>query len=100
MDQKPQTGSLAYSEDPDKMLHHQGMNCMLRQNPSSEKEMQYFLEIITSDPSIYTMDHPDFMEYSIGPKRVNTINLRYSLNSMRGNKTLNLFLPLKIVFRS
>ena len=35
--------------------------------------MQYFLQIITCDPSIYTMDHPDFivsslMEDSIGIK--------------------------------
>ena len=32
-----------------------------------------YLEIITCDPSIYSMDHPDlsfFMEYSIGLKRV------------------------------
>ena len=34
------------------------------------------MEIITCDPSLYTMDHSDFfvssfMENSIGPKRVN-----------------------------
>ena len=37
--------------------------------------MQYFLETITCDPSIYKLDHPDlivcsFIDNSIGPKRV------------------------------
>ena len=46
-----------------------------RKKRSSEKEIQYILEIITCDPSIYTMDHPAFiacrfMENSIGLKRV------------------------------
>ena len=58
-------GTLANSEDPDEMPHnvafHQGLHCLLRQNQSSEKEMQYFLEIITCDTSIYTMDHPDLI---------------------------------------
>ena len=44
-------GTLANSEDPDEMLHnaafHQGLHCLLRQNQSSEKEIQHFLEIIT-----------------------------------------------------
>ena len=39
-------GTLANSEDPDEMLHnaafHQGLHCLLRQNWSSEKEIQYF----------------------------------------------------------
>ena len=73
-------GSLAYSEDPDEMLHsaafHRGLHCLLRQNRSSVKEIQCFLEIITCDPSIYIMDYPDlnvsnFMENFIGPKWVN-----------------------------
>ena len=60
------------------MMHnaafHQFLHCFLRQNQSSAKEIQYFLEIITSDPSIYTMNHPYlivciFMENSIGPKK-------------------------------
>ena len=52
---------------------HWGLHCLLRQSLSSEKEMQYlFLEIIIWDPSIYSMDHPDFivcsfMENSIPP---------------------------------
>ena len=76
VDQKPLMGILTNSEDPDEMLHnaafHQGLRCLLRQNLASEKEIQYFLEIITCDPSIYTMDHPDlivcsFKKNSIGP---------------------------------
>ena len=44
------------------MLHyaafHQGLHCLLRKELSSEKETTILLEIITCDPSIYTMDHP------------------------------------------
>ena len=39
-------GILENSEDPDEMPHnaafHQGLHCLLRQNRSSEKEMQYY----------------------------------------------------------
>ena len=58
------------------------MHCLLIQNGfSQEKAIKYFWEIITCDPSIYTMDHPDlqnaaipnFIEQSIGPKRVNPL---------------------------
>ena len=68
-------GTLANSEDPDEMPHcvafHQGLQSLLWPNQSFEKEIQYFIKIITCDPSIYTMDHPDltvsnFMENSIG----------------------------------
>ena len=64
--------------DPDEMTHdvafHQGLHCMLSQNQSSEKHI-YFLENITCDPSIYTMDHsgltvPNLMGNSIGSQRV------------------------------
>ena len=38
--------TLAKSEDPDEMQHyaafHQGLHCLLRQNRSSKKEIQYF----------------------------------------------------------
>ena len=70
------------SEDPDEMPHnvsfHRGLHCLLRQNLSSEKRIQYFLETVTCDPSIYTMVHPDltvsnFMENSIVLKRAKTI---------------------------
>ena len=77
MVQKPLTGTLAKSEDPDEMLHiaafHLGLHCLLRQNRSSEKEIQYFLEIITFNRSIYTMDNLivySFTENSVGPQRV------------------------------
>ena len=72
----PELGISTNGEDPDEMLHNaafrQGLHCLPRQNLSSEKEIQYFLEIITCNPLIYTMDHPDlivcsFMENSIGP---------------------------------
>ena len=72
-------GTLVNSEDPDDMLHnlafHQGLHYLLRKIRSTEKEKQYFGEIIICDPSIYTMDHPafivcSFMENSIGVKRV------------------------------
>ena len=73
---------MANNKDPDKITHnlhktafHQGLHCLLGQNPSSEKEIQDSFEIITCDSSIYIMDHPDFtvsnvMENSIGLKRV------------------------------
>ena len=70
-------GTMANSDDPDEMPHgaafHQDLHFLFRQNQSSEKEIQYILEIITCDLSIYTMDHPDFivcsfMEKSIGLK--------------------------------
>ena len=52
------------SEDPDEMpqnvAFHQGLNCLLRQKLSSEKEMQFYFEIITCDPLMYTMDLPKF----------------------------------------
>ena len=60
--------TLAISEDLDEMPHnvafHQGMHCLLRQNRPLKKEIQYFFGIIACDPSIYTMDHPDFITYS------------------------------------
>ena len=55
--------TLANSADTDEMplyaAFHQCLNCFLRQKQSSEKEIQFFyLEIITCDPLIYTMDPP------------------------------------------
>ena len=39
-------GTLANSEGQSEMLHnaafHQGLNCLRRQKPSSEKEMKYY----------------------------------------------------------
>ena len=55
-------GTLENSEDPDEMLHYVAFHqSLLRQNQSSKKEIQYFLEIITCDPSLCIMDHPDFI---------------------------------------
>ena len=74
-------GILAKGHDPDEMPHnaafHLGLLCLLRQNPSLEKEIQIVLVIITSEPLIYTMDLPNFivcsfMGNSIGLKRVHT----------------------------
>ena len=52
-----------------------------------EKEIQYFIEIITCNPSLYTMDQTDFivgsfMENSTGLKSVikGTYNLMRDLN--------------------
>ena len=57
--------TLANNEDLDEMPHntafHQDLHCLLRQKQSSEKEIQFYLEIITCDPSIYTMDHSTFI---------------------------------------
>ena len=56
---------LANSEDPDEMPHnaalHRGLHCLLRQKQFSEKEIQFYLEIITCGPSDYTMDHSKFI---------------------------------------
>ena len=80
VNQKLLTGSLTNSEDPDEMLHntafHQGLHCLLRLERNS-----IVLEItITFHPSICTMDRPayivsDFMENSIGHKRVKESNI-------------------------
>ena len=51
--------TLVNSEEPDEMSHniafHQGLYYFLRQKQSPEKEINFYLEIITCDPSIYTM---------------------------------------------
>ena len=66
-------GPFENSEDPDEMLQnaafHRDLHCLLRQNRSSEKEIQYFLSI-TCESSIYSMNHPhltvsNFMEKPI-----------------------------------
>ena len=63
---------------PLNVAFHQGLHCLPKQNQSLKNEIQYFFEIITSDPSIYTMNYPDlivcnFMENSVGLKRVNIL---------------------------
>ena len=53
------------SEDPDEMhlnvAFHQGPHCLLRQKQSSEKEIQFYFEMITCDPLMYAMDLPKFI---------------------------------------
>ena len=54
-------------------------HCWIRQNRSSGTKYNIFLEIVTRNPSIYTMDHPDFnacifVENAIGLKWVNMVN--------------------------
>ena len=59
------THTLANSEDPNEMslnaAFYQGLHCLLRQKQSSETAIQFYLEIMTGDPSIYTMDHLKFI---------------------------------------
>ena len=54
--------NLANSKDSDEIPHyaefHQSLHCLLKQNRSSEKEVQFYLKLTTYDPSIYTMDIP------------------------------------------
>ena len=78
-DQKHLNVTLAKSEDPDEMPHdvafHQGLHCLLNQNP--------FLEIITCAPSQYTMDYLDLtvsnlMGNSIGTQKVKKITWHLS----------------------
>ena len=57
---------LTISEDPDEMPHnaafHQGLHYLLRQNRSSRNNSMNS-EIISCDPSMYTMDHPDLIVF-------------------------------------
>ena len=45
---------------------------LLRQKPSSEKEIQFYLEIMTCDPLIFTMDHPKFIVSSQKEESIST----------------------------
>ena len=60
----PLISTMANSEDPDEMPHdaafHQGLFSLLRQYRFSEKEIQYFFEIITYDHVLNTMNLLDF----------------------------------------
>ena len=52
-------GTLTNSEDPDEMPHlaafHQGLHCLLRQIDLLRKKYNICLEIISCDPSLYTI---------------------------------------------
>ena len=53
---------MSRSKDPDEIPHnaelYQVLHCLLEQNWSSDKEIEYLLEIISCNPSIYRMAHP------------------------------------------
>ena len=42
--------TLANSEDPDEMPHHQGLHCLLRLDQPSEREIHHSVENCTCDP--------------------------------------------------
>ena len=56
---------LAHSVDPGEMPHnsvfHQGLHCLLCKNNLQQKKNILDVEIITCDPSVYTMGHPKGM---------------------------------------
>ena len=62
--------SLTNSVDPDEMWHITVFHllclstlfAMLYQKQSSLKEIHFYVEILTCDSSVYTMDHPKFIE--------------------------------------
>ena len=49
-------------EMPHNTAFDQGLRCLLRHERSSEKELQFYLDIVTCDPSNYAMDHSKFDE--------------------------------------
>ena len=40
---------------------HQGLHCLQWHKQSSMKEIRFYVEMITRDPSVYTLDHPKFI---------------------------------------
>ena len=52
--------SLANSEDPECGISS-GSTLYAMTKESSAQEMHFYVEIITCDPSVYTMDHPKFI---------------------------------------
>ena len=62
--------TFANNSDPDEMPHnHQVLHSLLRQNDFQRKKI--YLEIITCDPLIYTMDPPKFIFSKKKQGRVN-----------------------------
>ena len=60
--------SLANSEDQDEVYYaafHQCLQCLPRQNQSSEKEVQCLLGIITCNPLIYTVDPMNLLQEAL-----------------------------------
>ena len=65
-------------EDPDEKLHiaaYIRSTLFARQKQSSEKERQFYLEILACDPSNYTMDHPKFI---VSNKKEESIYIVYT----------------------
>ena len=53
---------MANCDDPDEIPHDRAtLFALLRQNQSSVKGKQLYLQFIICDPSIYTMDYPKFI---------------------------------------
>ena len=79
---------------PHNVAFHQGLHCLLRQNHIFKESNTIFLEEITAcDPSIYTIDHPDFivcsyMENFIGLLRVKLFWFVISSTIVMGYKNL------------
>ena len=83
--------TLTNNEDPDEMPHihdivafHQGLHCLLRQKQSSKKEIHLYLEIITCDPSIYTMNHP-LGQVNLANGKVDFISTLKGLSQLRNH---------------
>ena len=85
---------MAKSEDLDEMLHN--ASCLLK-----TKKLFFFCEIITCNPQIYTMDHPeltsilprnfivgDKVNDSCGQSIVGPVAVLYNLNKGQMMKTL------------
>ena len=73
-------GALPNSIDPDEMPHNCSTVLTVRLDKIDIQRKKYnIFEIISRVPSIYRMDHPDFivyslLEYSISMKRVNNFH--------------------------
>ena len=50
------------NEMPHNAAFHQDLHCLLRPNQSSEKEIQFYLEIKACEPLICTTNYPKFIE--------------------------------------
>ena len=69
---------------------HQGLHCLLRQKQSSKKEIQYFGEIITCDPLIYTVENSDFILCSFIAKFLLAERVNYIVFKAAKSVTLDL----------
>ena len=69
--------TLANSKDPDEMpqhaAFHKGLHCLLRQKRYSEKEIQFYLQNLNCNPSIFTMDHSKFIVQHQKEESISTI---------------------------